>query len=178
MRALFLLSLAISVMLAFRPPARQQRPGSGREGKRRTKPSAQDPPVELVLDLAASLLESGLPLNRVLQILGTNIPHCAPLRGVCRCLEMNMDWNDAWNGTPSWLAPLRRALYFTRSSGASASQLLHNSAALQRRERIATAQRVGAQFGTKLVLPLGLCALPAFIALGVIPLIVALLPQW
>lgn len=141
-------------------------------------PDAAPPPLELVLDLAASLLLSGLPVGRVLEILGERIPACSGLRPVARCLEMNMDWEQAWAGSPQWLRPLQRALRLTHGTGAGAARLLRNLAMLQRRERTRRAQEIGAQFGTKLVLPLGLCALPAFIALGVVPVIVALLPNW
>lgn len=142
------------------------------------RPTQSMPPVELVLDLAASLLESGLPVRRVLEVLGTQISHCAPLRTVARCLELNMPWDKAWAGSPQWLDPLQRALNFSMNSGAGSAQLLRSFAQVQRRERIRRAQEIGARFGTKLVLPLGLCALPSFIALGVVPIIIALFPRW
>lgn len=147
-------------------------------GPRARPPVNGLPPVELVLDLAASLLESGLPIGRVLEILGSRIDHCAPLRTVARCLELNMGWEKAWADCPVWLEPLQRALRFTMNSGAGSAQLLRSFARLQRRERVRQAQEIGARFGTKLVLPLGLCALPSFIALGVVPIIIALLPRW
>lgn len=147
--------------------------------RRRAQPLTQgSPPLELVLDLAASLLESGLPVGRVLEILGSRISYCSPLRTVARCLELNMEWDKAWINCPAWLEPLKRALHFTQSSGAGSAQLLRSFAQLQRRERTRKAQEIGARFGTKLVLPLGLCALPSFIALGVVPIIIAMLPNW
>ncbi|MCW4464009.1 type II secretion system F family protein [Glutamicibacter sp. MNS18] len=164
----------IAILLAS-APLRASRPRPRRKGYGGPE---EQPPVELVLDLAASLLESGLPIGRVLEILGSRIGHCAHLRTVARCLELNMEWEQAWQHCPSWLDPLQRALHFTQSSGAGSAQLLRSFAQLQRRERTKKAQEIGAQFGTKLVLPLGLCALPSFIALGVVPIILALLPEW
>lgn len=164
----------LAVLVAAVPPATRTPAQRGQRTARRR----EAPALELILDLAASLLQSGLPIARVLDILGSRIPHCAPLRTVARCLELNMDWEQAWQGSPAWLEPLQRALRFSHNSGAGAAPLLRNLAQLQRREHAKRAQEVGAQFGTKLVLPLGLCALPAFIALGVVPIIIALLPNW
>lgn len=137
-----------------------------------------DKPIELVLDLSASLLDSGMPITEILDLLGNSIEQCAVLRSVARCLEMNMAWDKAWEAVPAWLAPLRKALHFAHRTGAPAANLLRNTAILQRREHTEKVARLGAQFGTRLVLPLGACALPAFIALGVVPLIIALFPSF
>ncbi|WP_146112453.1 type II secretion system F family protein [Arthrobacter sp. MYb211] len=133
-------------------------------------------PVELILDVSASLLDSGMPIKDILDTLGRGVPQGAQLCTVARCLEMNMEWDKAWHSAPDWLRPLEKALRFAHVTGAPAASLLRNAAALQRRERSQRVARLGAQFGTRLVLPLGACALPAFIALGVVPLIIALLP--
>ncbi|WP_404286471.1 type II secretion system F family protein [Glutamicibacter arilaitensis] len=136
----------------------------------------QNQPVELILDVSASLLDSGMPIKEILDTLGRCVPQSAQLCTVARCLEMNMEWDKAWHSSPDWLRPLEKALRFAHVTGAPAASLLRNAAALQRRERSQKVARLGAQFGTRLVLPLGACALPAFIALGVVPLIIALLP--
>ncbi|WP_334121777.1 type II secretion system F family protein [Glutamicibacter sp.] len=137
----------------------------------------QPQPIELVLDLSASLLDSGMPITEILDLLGSSIEQCRVLRSVARCLEMNLSWEKAWEAAPAWLAPLQKALFFAHTTGAPAAALLRNTAALQRREHTQKVARLGAQFGTRLVLPLGACALPAFIALGVVPLIIALFPS-
>ncbi|MFJ2619582.1 type II secretion system F family protein [Glutamicibacter sp. NPDC087344] len=141
------------------------------------KPAQHIEPIELVLDLGASLMDSGLPMIALLDALGQCIEQCSTLRTVARCLEMNMEWDRAWEPAPAWLNPLKRSLGFAYTTGAPASALLRNTAQLQRRERVQRVARCGAQFATKLVLPLGACALPAFIALGVVPLIIAQFPN-
>jgi len=143
----------------------------------KNKRQAQPQPIELVLDLSASLLDSGMPITDILDLLGSSIDQCKVLRSVARCLEMNLSWNKSWETVPSWLSPLQKSLHFAHTTGAPAANLLRNTAALQRREHTQKVARLGAQFGTKLVLPLGACALPAFIALGVVPLIIALFPS-
>ena len=172
MTLFMILCTAAAVLLLAGPP----RPAA-RKQPAPSKPGEQGQPVELVLDLAASLLEAGLPVREVLDVLGSSISPCAPLRTVARCLEMNMEWDKAWAGCESWLEPLRTSLHFAHSTGAPAASLLRSICALQRREQTQKVARLGAQFGTRLVLPLGLCALPAFIALGVVPLIIALFPS-
>lgn len=140
-------------------------------------PASEAEPIDLVLDLGASLMDSGLPMTSLLDFMGQCIPQCATLRTVARCLEMNMEWDRAWEPVSPWLAPLQRSLGFAYATGAPASSLLQNTAQLQRRERVQRVARCGAQFATRLVLPLGACALPSFIALGVVPLVIALFPQ-
>ena len=46
-----------------------------------------------------------------------------------------------------------------------------------RRERFRAAEKRAASLSVKLVIPLGLCSLPAFICLGVVPVLLALVPS-
>lgn len=180
MSALFLACLLAAALLwnTRRPSAARSNGGMRPHRESRGKGAGQgSEPIDLVLDLGASLMESGLPMTVLLESLGRCIPQCSTLRTVARCLEMNMDWDKAWEPAPEWLAPLQRSLGFAYATGAPASALLKSTARLQRRERVQRVARCGAQFATKLVLPLGACALPAFIAMGVVPLIIALFPH-
>lgn len=177
MTVLILLFAALAGTLLALPQTPS--PGAARLRSRRgRKRDRQEHPIELILDLSASLLDAGMPITEILDLLGNSIEQCSALRSVARCLEMNMSWDKAWQAAPGWLAPLRKALHFAHATGAPAASLLRNMAVLQRREHAQEVARLGAQFGTKLVLPLGACALPAFIALGVIPLIIAMFPSF
>jgi len=177
MNLLIILCVALAGALAFGVgfSGRTSKPGSPINPVRQHKSEPQ--PIELVLDLSASLLDSGMPITDILDLLGSSIEQCRVLRSVARCLEMNLSWDKAWEAAPEWLSPLQKALHFAHTTGAPAATLLRNTAALQRREHTQKVARLGAQFGTRLVLPLGACALPAFIALGVVPLIIALFPS-
>lgn len=181
MTAVALLCLVSAVLLwnPRRPAGTRERGVNPPAARVRDKSSVQgSEPIDLVLDLGASLMDSGLPMTTLLESMGRCIPQCSALRTVARCLEMNMEWDKAWEPAPAWLAPLQRSLGFAQATGAPASALLRNTAQLQRRQRVQRVARCGAQFATKLVLPLGACALPAFIALGVVPLIIALFPHF
>ncbi|MDP5227574.1 MULTISPECIES: type II secretion system F family protein [Arthrobacter] len=76
----------------------------------------------------------------------------------------------------SRLSGLRRHLGFAALSGAPAAGTLYAGAAAERRRRFREAERRAAALGVRLVLPLGLCSLPSFVCLGIIPVVLALLP--
>ncbi len=65
-------------------------------------------------------------------------------------------------------------LSFARGAGVPAAALLHAEAEERRRVARAEAQRRAVELGTRLLLPLGLCVLPAFVALGVAPVILSI----
>ena len=149
----------------------------------------------LMLDLVAAILVSGRPLPTALRILSESTdPQLARiLTRVVIALELASDWQEAWvlalasspaalgKGTPQPHAAadvLRRALAFAASSGAPSAAVLHAQADQIRRSRAREAERRAAELGIHLVLPLGLCALPAFICLTVVPLLLALLPSF
>ncbi|WP_313814108.1 type II secretion system F family protein [Glutamicibacter sp.] len=171
------LALLLAALQLLGGPRRVGSAATPRFSASKNAQRAEDQPIELVLDLSASLMDSGLPTTELLDVIGSSIPSCSVLRTVARCLELNMEWDRAFDPVPNWLLPLKHALKFAHSTGAPAADLLRNTAVLQRRERAAKVAALGAQFATRLVLPLGACALPAFIALGVVPLIIALFPS-
>lgn len=131
----------------------------------------------LVFEVCATLLDTGLPLRSVLQVLGSEVPGCADLSAVARALEYRVPWAAAWEPVPARLRGLGEALYFTELTGAPAAAMLRSTAAAENREATRAAEERAAAFGVRLVLPLGLCALPAFICLGVVPLVISLLPR-
>ena len=145
----------------------------------------------LMLDLAASMLSAGRPLNTILQVLSdaADPPLGAVLRRVVTALELGAPWEQAWDSKGRQRTPaagstvrqasvLRDALTFAASSGAPSSQVLHAQAAQLRRRRAREAERRAAALGIHLVLPLGLCALPAFLCFTVVPLLLALMPEF
>ena len=66
-------------------------------------------------------------------------------------------------------------LELSRSAGAPAAELLRSEAEEQRRVARADAQEKAAALAVRLMLPLGLCVLPAFMVLGVFPLLVTVI---
>jgi tight adherence protein B len=76
------------------------------------------------------------------------------------------------------LAPLGAdadsVLAFARAAGVPVAALLHAEADELRRAAAADGQSRAVQLGTRLLLPLGVCILPAFIALGVAPIVLSI----
>jgi len=136
----------------------------------------------IMLELAAAALDSGAGLGRALELLA---PCSAPtiresLRPVVAALAIGADWETAWRSSavqnPAALR-LRDSLAFAALTGAPSSAVLYAQAARLRREEFRSAERRAAALGVKLVVPLGLCSLPAFICLGVVPVLLAMLPS-
>ena len=78
---------------------------------------------------------------------------------------------------PSGLARAGPILELAVDAGVPAAGLLRAEAALERRRARTDAARKAARLGVQLMLPLGACILPAFLALGVAPLLVAVLAR-
>jgi hypothetical protein len=135
----------------------------------------------MMLELIGAMLDAGAGLGRSLELVSALAsPELGrPLRRVVSALAIGADWDTAWRSSevrsPQLLA-LRNALSFAALTGAPSSAILYAQAARMRRERFRTAERRAAALGVKLVVPLGLCSLPAFVCLGVMPVLLAMLP--
>lgn len=135
----------------------------------------------MLLELIGAMLDAGAGLGRALALVAElAAPEIrGPLRPVVAALAIGADWDTAWR-TSDVRAPgvraVRDALGFAALTGAPSSAILYAQAARLRRERFRTAEKRAAALGVKLVVPLGLCSLPAFICLGVVPVLLAMLP--
>ena len=135
----------------------------------------------MLLELIGAMLEAGAGLGRALALVAElAAPEIrGPLRPVVAALAIGADWDTAWRSSdvraPGLLA-VRDALGFAALTGAPSAAILYAQAARLRRERFRTAEKQAAALGVKLVVPLGLCSLPAFICLGVVPVLLAMLP--
>ncbi|MEP6843422.1 MAG: type II secretion system F family protein [Pseudolysinimonas sp.] len=67
-----------------------------------------------------------------------------------------------------------QVMAFSRAAGVPAAALLHAEAEECRRVAQAAGQRRAVELGIRLLLPLGVCILPAFIALGVAPIVLSI----
>jgi len=77
-------------------------------------------------------------------------------------------------GLPALGGGADSVLSFSRAAGVPVAALLHAEAEECRRVAAADGERRAVELGTRLLLPLGVCILPAFIALGVAPIVVSL----
>ena len=135
----------------------------------------------MMLELIGAMLGAGAGLGHALGLTAElATPEIrGPLRPVVAALAMGADWDTAWRGAdlraPGVIA-VRDALRFAALTGAPSAAILYAQAARLRRGRFRAAEKQAAALGVKLVVPLGLCSLPAFICLGVVPVLLAMLP--
>ena len=169
------------------PPRRLRRLGlDGRRDNESAAGKAADPRAGLddtamMLELVAAMLDGGAGIGRSLALVaGSAAPHYRDaLRPVVSALAIGADWETAWRSSAIRLPEileLRDALGFAALTGAPSSAILYSQAARLRREKFRAAEKCAASLGVKLVVPLGLCSLPAFICLGVVPVLLALVP--
>lgn len=93
------------------------------------------------------------------------------LRRVSAALQWGRSMAEAWEyARPPWS---RTAVAFVVAdrSGAAAAEVLLEAARLHRQESARDLEAAAERAGVMLVLPLGLCFLPAFIATAVVPLV-------
>ena len=136
------------------------------------------PPVDtaLVLELLAAQLRAGLAPLAALGTLAEAL-NSRPLHTVCQRLQMGSDWGSAWSGSAAGtFGELRDALAPAYTGGAPSTALLLSLADAHRLSERRAAERAAGKLSVALVVPLGLCSLPAFICLGIVPILISLLP--
>lgn len=170
--------------------ARLRRP-RGRAGLGRDA----DGTLPFAIDLLAVCLRSGMPTSLSMRSVASNLSSpgsdrherratptsggpgvCVVLARVAAATELGSEPATAWEewiGHPSY-GPLARALVVTGESGSAVASRLE---AVSHQLRVASGQQatVRAQrAGVALMAPLGLCFLPAFVCLGVVPVVVGI----
>ncbi len=148
----------------------------------RTADALQAARVGLVRDLPAAcdLLEvcltAGVPVAGALAAVGdaTSAPLRPQLLGVAAMYRMGADPRQAWAGVPFELAGLGRVLVRAGESGSTVAPALRTLADDSRAAARAATEAAVRRAGVWVLAPLGLCFLPAFVCLGVVPLILGI----
>lgn len=141
--------------------------------RRRRERLAADLPV--AADLLAGCLLAGSTLDDAAESVAVAVggPLEGALHGVVASVRLGADPPAAWLSLAEepCLEPLARTVARAVSSGApmaeAMARLADDQRGLRRRHAAAAARRVG----VRAALPLGLCFLPAFVLLGVLPVI-------
>ena len=130
----------------------------------------------LVLELLAAQLRAGLAPLAALGTLAEAL-NSRSLHTVCQRLQMGSGWQNAWSGSAAGtFGELRDALAPAYTGGAPSTALLLSLADAHRLSERRAAERAAGKLSVALVVPLGLCSLPAFICLGIVPILISLLP--
>lgn len=127
-------------------------------------------------DLLAVCLAAGLPVGGALAAVGEADagPVGDQLRRVAALYRLGAEPRRAWGEVPEELAGLGRALVRAGESGASVVPALRSLAADGRAGARNEAEAAVRRAGVWVLAPLGACFLPAFLCLGVVPLVLGI----
>ncbi|WP_067494653.1 type II secretion system F family protein [Actinoplanes sp. TFC3] len=135
--------------------------------------------LPLAADLLAAALRTGVPVDRGLAAVADALrgPLGESLDRVARALHLGADPPEAWSHLIDVPGTTRLVSAAVRSSvsGAAFSGALTRLADDLRADRAIAAEAAARRAGVLIVLPLGLCFLPAFMLAGLVPVVVAAL---
>ncbi len=167
MSVLFLVLGLLAAVAHLGPAADGDTPSTRRPRPRRTR---HDPDPVLLLDLVAAALGTGVAIPRAVESVG-RVWGSPELARVGRLLLLGAAWEEAWEGVPR--SAIARVLEPAWRDGANPLPLLERARAAALATRDRRAREAAGRLGVRLVLPLGLCHLPAFIAIGVVPVLLS-----
>src|SRR4051812_13470476 len=132
-----------------------------------------------IVGLLAGALRSGQPADEALAVVVSALPGpaAAGLAEVVPRLRLGIDPAQVWAGLsrdPA-LAPLGRTLARAQTTGAPVVAAVERLADELARSARADAEDRARAVGVKAAVPLGLCLLPAFVLIGIVPVVAALL---
>lgn len=131
------------------------------------------------LELLAAAIEAGAPVSRAVSVVASASP--APTREllgrVTSHLELGRSAADVWNEVADGPVWRDAALDLARAerSGTPVEEALRTHAEEARRRRHEAATASARRVGVKSMVPLMVCFLPAFLLVGVVPIIAGLL---
>ena len=130
------------------------------------------------LDLLAACLRAGLPVPSALDAVAETAPAEAgtALRSTAGLLALGSTAEEAWAPvqTVAGFGELAAAAIRTSRSGAAFATAAADLAGRFRDELATEAEERAERAGVALALPVGLCFLPAFFCLGVLPVVIGL----
>ncbi|WP_307815581.1 type II secretion system F family protein [Streptomyces sp. 7-21] len=142
------------------------------------RPAAEDERLALAMGLLAACLEAGAAPERAAAAVGASLegPVAAALRRAAAELRLGGEPAAVWRavGRLPGAAGLARRLELSQTSGAPVAEVVAREAAECRARRLRAAQARARRAGVYVTAPLGLCFLPAFLLLGVAPVLLGL----
>lgn len=126
----------------------------------------------LAMDIIAACQQNGVSLTSTLQAVSVASEE-ADLAVVARMLLLGADWDEAWAQADAKWVDLASVLQPAWEEGASPVPLLVRGASRTRAAEIHRALDAAERLGVRLMIPLGVCLLPAFFALGIVPVVVS-----
>lgn len=151
------------------------------EGGRRAGKAIDQLGLAAGWDLLAACLRAGLPVPTGVRAVADGLPAAArdPLRTAAELLALGADPVDAWAPALACdaTAGLARGARRTARSGTALAGVASALAADVRAAAGDAAEAKAQRAGVLITGPLGLCFLPAFVCLGIVPVVVGLATQ-
>jgi Flp pilus assembly protein TadB len=148
----------------------------GRLHHRQALPADVGRAVPLTLDLIAAMLHAGHPVSSALASVATAVPPPLGqiLARVADQLDRGMVPKQAWRelATPPMLAEVAHTACRSAESGIRLAAGFEALAAELRAEARADAEARAHRAGVLAIVPLGACFLPAFLCIGVVPVVI------
>jgi hypothetical protein len=153
--------------------------GVGADAEPRVVRPAPVAEVAGVIDLLALTLRSGAGLVEAMEAVSARVGGQLGLhlRTVAAASRWGVEDATAWASVPSAWQPAARALRMAASAGVPPADALAGAADEVRRAERQRLEVATATLGVRIVLPLGLVFLPAFILTTVVPIVLALARQ-
>lgn len=154
--------------------ARLQRGQGDAEDRARRAVLARDLPS--ACDLLAVCVSAGVPLPAALAAVAAAVPGPlgVELERVAAARRLGADPRHAWQDAAPELGPLARSVQRAETSGARAAPALTALAAETRTAQRAATEAAVRRAGVWVLAPLGVCFLPAFVCLGIVPLVLGI----
>ena len=132
-----------------------------------------------VIDLLALTLRGGVGLVEAMEAVATRVggPLGLHLQTVAAAGRWGVEDATAWASVPPAWQPAARALRMAATAGVPPADALGGAADEVRRAEQQRLEMATATLGVRIVLPLGLLFLPAFILTTVVPIVLALAQQ-
>ena len=133
-------------------------------------------PLPLVLEMLSVAIRQGSSIPRALITVGNIVEgeFGGELRSAGERLNSGMPWNEAWPDDDD-CAVVRDAFSSSWSSGSSPVNRLATAIEQLDWDERSRIEQSAAKLSIRLLLPTGLCMLPAFVAIGVIPAVMSFL---
>ncbi|RFU22226.1 type II secretion system F family protein [Geodermatophilus marinus] len=132
--------------------------------------------LPVACDLLAVCLGTGLPVPGALAAVAAALPGPVgrELGAVAALQRLGAPPRQAWEAVPEELAGLRRAVVRAGESGSAVVPALRALSADVRAGERSRADAAVRRAGVWVLAPLGVCFLPAFLCLGVVPLVIGI----
>lgn len=144
----------------------------------RVRREALDRQAPLLADLLAATLSTGATFRSALGAVGAAVgePTSSVLRPAITAIDLGADPVEAWRacGASGAHALVIDAVVRSAESGAPVSKVLARLADDLRREHRVVVEVAARSAGVRAVAPLAACFLPAFVLLGVVPVVASL----